>query len=492
MERRQFVTVTGATLLAPLVGCGGSGGPDSGAAPTQNTVGGTPGVAPPLPIPPLLAGNPFTLTVQAGTTVFLPGLNTPTYGINGSYLGPALRMRRGDDVAVAVSNALTETTAIHWHGLHLPAEMDGGAHQAIPPGGTWRPSFAVRQAGGTFWYHAHTAGETGRQVYLGLAGLLIIDDDTSDALDLPKTWGEDDIALVVQDRRFFADGRLMYLPNPMQDIVAGMMGDRIVVNGAVAPRASLPAKEVRFRLLNGSNARVFRFAFSGQRMFQVIAGDGGLLEAPVTATSLTLSPGERAEIVIDLTLDAGRALTLEDTSSGLRVLAINVDRPAARVTRLPARLATMPRPDVASASRTRDFVLGMATGMAMGGMGMAGTLGMAFTINGRVFDMNRIDETVRLGETEIWRVRNLDPMMTHSFHVHGGAFQLLDRNGSSANLAPHERGLKDTVLINGGDTVRLLITLRDFPTGTGPPYMYHCHILEHEDGGMMGQLAVAA
>ncbi len=490
MKRRQFVTATGAALLAPLVGCGGGGGTDGLAPSTLIPGGGTPSAAPPLPVLPLMAGGNFALNLQQGSAAFLAGLSTPTYGINGNYLGPTLRMRRGENAAFAVTNSLSEPAAIHWHGLHIPAAMDGGPHQTIAPGGTWRPSFNVRQAGGTFWYHAHTAGETGRQVTMGLAGMIVIDDDNMDALDLPHTWGDDDIPLVVQDRRFHADGRFAYLSNAMPDIIGGMMGDRILVNGAITPRASVPAKEVRFRLLNGANARVFRFAFAGQRTFQVIASDGGLLEAPVAATTLTLSPGERAEIVVDFTADAGRTLTLNDIASGLRVLEIGIDRAAGRVTHVPARLAIAPRADEATALRTRDFVFGMTMGGGMGGMGMAGTMGMGFTINGRIFDMNRIDETMRLDEPEIWRVRNVDPGMTHSMHIHGGTFLLLDRNGSAANLAPHERGLKDTVLLSGGDTVRLLLTMRDYPTATGTPYMYHCHILEHEDGGMMGQVGV--
>jgi FtsP/CotA-like multicopper oxidase with cupredoxin domain len=433
----------------------------------------------------LLTGNRFDLSLQTGSMAFLPGKTTPTYGINGNFLGPAIKVRNGDAVTIDVANNLPEPTAIHWHGMHVTANMDGGPHQAIQPGATWQAAFTMRQRAGTNWFHPHTLEQTGRQVYMGLAGLLIVEDADTDVLDLPKTWGEDDIPLIIQDRRFRTDGGFDYLSG-MMDTVQGMLGDVFLVNGAVTPHASLPAKEVRFRLLNGSNARVYRLAFGDGRSFRQIATDTALMETPTALTDLTLSPGERAEIVVDFTVDMGKSLTLLDAMGGVVLLTLNVDKLPAHATTLPGRLTTLEYLDPTMAARTRVFTLAMGGGMG-GDMGA----GMSFLINGQAMNMARIDQTVALGDTEIWEIRNADTDgMVHSFHVHGTHFTILDRNGGTANVPAYEKGYKDTVLLNSGEVVRLLVRMTDYTTDASAPYMFHCHILEHEDRGMMGQFIV--
>ena len=482
MERRTFLQLVAATAFTQLPGCGGGSG--------GNTNGGTnnvPIVNPPqasgtLPIPTLLTGTSFNLLLQSGSMNFLAGKTTPTYGINGNFLGPALKVKNGDPITLNVTNNLAEVATLHWHGMHLPANMDGGPHQTIQPGATWTASFTVKQKAGTNWFHPHTEGQTGRQVYMGLAGLLIVEDTDTDVLDLPKTWGMDDIPLIVQDRLFKADGSFDYLPT-MQSQMSGFMGNTLLCNGMVNATVSLPAKEVRFRLLNGSNARVYNFAFSDGRSFKQIATDTALQATPTNLLALKLSPGERAEIVVDFTNDMNKSLSLIDTISGVAIVTANVNTVAASITTVPATLTTLPTLNPALAVRTRTFSLDMAMGMG-GGMGQ-------FLINGKAMDSTRIDQTVPLNDIEIWEITNM-MNVTHNFHVHGTHFEILARNGSAANVAAYEKGHKDVVLINPSDTVRIIIQMTDYKTSTdaSAPYMFHCHILEHEDGGMMGQFIV--
>ena len=351
------------------------------------------------------------------------------------------------------------------------------AHQVIAPGATWTAAFTVKQKAGTNWFHPHGEGRTGKQVYQGLAGLLLVEDADTDRLDLPKTWGEDDIPLILQDRKFKANGEFDYL-STMQDQMNGMLGDTFLVNGTVNAVADLPAKQVRFRVLNGSNARVYSLAFSDGRTFKQIATDTALLESPINLSTITLSPGERAEIVVDCSVDTGKSLTLVDSRSEATLVTFNVNKQPANITVLPATLTTLDKLNPAQSVKTRTFSLSM-------------NMGMQFLINGVTMDMNRIDQTIPLNDIEIWEIRNDDmDGMTHNFHVHGTHFQILERNGSIAKVAAHEKGYKDTVLLEAGDVVKVIIQMTDYTTDAASPYMFHCHILEHEDQGMMGQFVV--
>lgn len=464
------------------MGMGGMGG--MGGMSSSRVLGNSAQTPKPLAIPILLTGTTFDLSLQSGTMDFLTGKTTPTYGINGNFLGPAIKVRNGDLVTLNVSNTLNEVATLHWHGMHLPANMDGGPHQTIQPGATWKATFTVKQKAGTNWFHPHTEGQTGRQVYMGMAGLLIVEDADTDALDLPKTWGVDDIPLIIQDRVFQADGSFDYLP-AMHDQMTGMMGTTLLCNGTVNAQVDLPAKQVRFRLLNGSNARVYNIAFSDGRNFKQIATDSALQEKPTTLLALKLSPGERAEIVADFSVDISQSVSIVDTSSGVTIVTVNINIIPASTTTLPVTLTTLPILDPATAVRTRTFSLSMA----MGG-GMSGGMGQ-FLINGQAMDRARIDQIVPLNDIEIWEIRNDDTdAMTHSFHVHGAHFTILERNGSAANVAAYEKGYKDVVLLNPADTVKIIIQMTDYTTDAMSPYMFHCHILEHEDRGMMGQFIV--
>ena len=258
-----------------------------------------------LSIPPLLDYTyldtetlGFKLNAGADSVRFLPELTTPTFGYNGSYLGPTIRFSRNQRIEIAVENNLGEPTTVHWHGLHVPGEMDGGPHQVIQPGAIWTAKFTAFQEAATLWYHPHLLGRTGEQAYMGLSGLIIIDDENSKSLDLPGNYGVDDIPLVIQDRRFLENGEFAYITG-MPDVMHGVIGNVILVNGVHEPFLDVERGPVRFRILNGSDSTIHRYKLSDGLPFYQIATDGGFLESPLQMESIILSPGERAEIVVD-------------------------------------------------------------------------------------------------------------------------------------------------------------------------------------------------
>lgn len=235
----------------------------------------------------------FNLTMQKGKTEFFDGKQTETWGINGSYLGPTIRVERGDQVAFDVTNNIGETSTLHWHGMHLPAEMDGGPHQMIEADSTWKPYWTINQPSATTWYHPHLHGKTALHVYRGLAGMFIIDDE--DSKKLPSEYRINDIPLVIQDKLFSDDGQFI---EKMDIEPFGLMGNTVLINGTFDPYLEISESHIRFRLLNGSNARAYHFGFDDGRSFQLVANDAGLLESPVELNQIMLSPGERAEIVV--------------------------------------------------------------------------------------------------------------------------------------------------------------------------------------------------
>ncbi len=453
----------------------------------------------------------FGLTAQAGESQFLQGLSTPTIGFNGAFLGPTLRFRKGKDVSISVDNRLGEPTTVHWHGLHVPANVDGGPAQVIDAGSAWNVRFQIMQKAGTFWYHSHLMGKTGEQVYRGLTGMIIIDDDESAALDLPSNYGVDDIPLIVQDRRFNEDGSFRYV-GMHRDVMTGVYGNRILVNGTGSPMFVPTTGKVRFRILNAANARSFNFAFDDGREFDYIASDGGLLQQAVRLRNIELAPAERAEIVVDFSdgrpanlmsvpIDSsspyapqgmmGNMLRMNEATYS--ILALEPQSSLERSANLPRVFTSISRIEESEAVRTRQFTLAMPMGMGMMGRGQGGrgagrsmSMGSEFTINGESMDLNVVNERVSAGDTEIWEIHN-DSMMMHPFHIHHGQFQILDRDGVAP--AAHEAGFKDTLRVGPGQTARFIMRFEDFPDPQSA-YMYHCHILEHEDNGMMGQFTV--
>lgn len=455
-----------------------------------------------LPIPPLLddlssigGESSFALRVQRGSRSFFPDHETSTMGYNGDYLGPTIKVRNGQRVKLKVVNDLNERTTVHWHGLHVPSKWDGGPRQVIKPGDDWLPEFTIDQPAATLWYHPHAMGLTAEQVYQGLAGLFIIEDEVSSALEIPKTYGIDDFPLVLQDRRFHRDGSFAYARS-MMDIMHGVIGNHLLVNGALWPNLAVPKGKVRLRILNGSNSSIYRIGFADKRTFYQIATDGGFQEQPVALKSLLLSAGERAEIIVNFQENSlgSRTSLLVDQQTGYRFEAMQftVGSPSDKTYAMPSTLTRIDWIPEQEAAKTRRFVMEtMSMGGGRMGMGMMGRgmMGGRLTINGKNMDINRIDEKVKLGTTEIWEISNRSAMMMslpHSMHLHDVQFQILDRNGTPPPA--YEMGRKDTVLIPPGETVRIIARFKDY-TGV---YMYHCHLLEHEDNGMMGQFEVVA
>ncbi|WP_228122279.1 multicopper oxidase family protein [Saccharothrix syringae] len=457
-------------LAAAGCGTGSSAGP-AGGAPVRN----------PLRVPPLAESaqvggrRVFSLVAQAGRTAFVPGGEAETWGFNGSFLGPTLRVRRGEDVRVVVRNGLSEPTTVHWHGMVLPASADGTPHQTVEPGGEWSPSWRVDQPAATLWYHPHPHGATERHVHRGLAGMLIVDDDEEAALDLPREYGVDDVPVIVQDRTFGGGGAFVEGPRSG----AGMLGSTILVNGTASPGFAVTAELTRLRLLNASTARSYRFGFPDGREFDVVAGDGGLLPAPVKRARLTLTPGERAEVVVRLS--AGEQVVLRSYPQELGVAGADTGaadefdvlhlgaaaslRPSAP---LPARLVDVPVLDPAGAVAVRGFRMRVDR------------------INDERMDLARVDHVVTVGTTELWDVVNVSDV-PHNFHVHGTQFQVVSVGGRAP--AAESAGWKDTVYAPPNVPVRLAVRFTGH-ADPSTPYMYHCHLLWHEDSGVMGQFVV--
>ncbi|WP_414839172.1 multicopper oxidase family protein [Carnobacterium sp. TMP28] len=434
-----------------------------------------------LPIPPLLEDkNPengkveFDLTVQYGETEFFEGHKTETLGYNGDYLGPIIKVNKGDEVKINVENSLNEMTTVHWHGLEVPAEMDGGPHQTIAPNSTWNPYFTINQPAATLWYHPHLLGKTGEQVYKGLAGLFYIEDEKSKNLNLPKDHGVNDIPIVVQDKQFTKDGDIPYELD-MRDTMNGFMGDTVLINGAINPELDIKNELVRLRILNGSNARTYDFSFSDNTPFYQIASDGGFLEESIEMDDVTLAPAERAEILVDFSdYKVGDKVTFKDANNNL--MTINIVEESNQELSIPKKLVDIPKYDRKDSLRSRDFV--------MSGMGPM------VAINGKQMDMDRIDEELKINELEEWVITNestggmgMMSSSSHPFHVHGVQFQIIERNGETPAL--NEQGWKDTVMVKNNEEVTVLVVFKEKGL-----FMYHCHILEHEDSGMMGQFTV--
>ncbi|HSI80678.1 MAG TPA: multicopper oxidase domain-containing protein [Solirubrobacterales bacterium] len=442
----------------------------------------------PLAIPPLVDARgdgegrlAFELELEAGEAELVAGEPTATWGANGPHLAPTIRASRGHLVAPTVTNRLrSETTTIHWHGMHLPAVADGGPHQTIAPGESWTPEWTVDQPAATLWYHPHPHRRTADHVYRGLYGMFIVDDPDAARLALPRDYGIDDIPVMIQDVRLSDAGAL----EESQSVIspAGRLGDEILVNGTLDPHLELTRERVRLRLLNASGARVYEIGFADGREFDLIATDGGLLAAPERVERVRLSPGERAEIVA--AFEPGERAVLRSFEPDLGtnfferrfaggddsfdLLELRAARRLEPSPEVPARLAALPPVGEAGAP---------VLSFRLSGQG---------SINGAGMDIDRIDEVVFAGSTEVWEIENASGT-PHNFHPHGVSFRVLEYAGGPPPPALH--GAKDTVYVPPNESVRLLV---DFGADSDPahPYMYHCHLLQHEDRGMMGQFTV--
>lgn len=442
----------------------------------------------PLAIPPALDLDTFHLVTDEHVHQFYPGINTNTYGASAEYLGPTLVLHRNDTARIWVHNQLAQMTSMHWHGMHVPGEMDGGPQRVIDPGDSFMAEFPVKNPAATYWYHPHPHELTAEQANFGIAGFIIVRDEDEEQLALPRTYGVDDFPVVIQDRKFNANGDFAFYP----------FGDSVLVNGTPRPYLECPAQVVRLRLLNGSNARIYALGLDNGQPLQVIAGDAGLLPAPASADRLWLSNGERAEVLLDLAGMEGDSLLLISYGAELPntvpgsgnlvwessllngvnfpVLRIRVAAPTPEpITEVPSALISIPMPSESESIRTRTKTI---TGMGMVGMGM-------FMINGLMFDLDVVNDTVRLNSVEVWNIVN-NSNMAHPMHIHGVSFEVLARNGVPPPA--HERCPKDVVLVDRFETVKLVMRFGEVTDGW--PFMYHCHNLLHEDNMMMLQYIV--
>ncbi|WP_111748529.1 multicopper oxidase family protein [Salinisphaera orenii] len=461
----------------------------------------------------------FRLSAEPDTTPILPGTPSEVWRykaalitgpqdtltpVGKGFVGPLIRLRRGQRVRARLENRLSEDTTVHWHGLHVPPDVDGQPRLPIKPGESMTVAFDVDDRAGLYWYHPHPhgpdGGRVGFQSYAGLAGPLVIEDETERALDLPD--GEQEMVLVLQDRSFAGDNELTYLggAGSMMTRMRGFLGDRVLVNGRPPETREVGTRPHRLRILNGSNSRIYKLAWSDDRPVTVLGTDGGLLAAPEKYPYVTLAPAQRIDLWVDLSAagigdqltlvsDHYRAGTMAGGSNlpaGARfdLVTLRMARRERGVQQLPKVLDNRPTtPSVSPDTPTRTFELTMKM--------MRG-----FAINGRQFEGATVadDEIVRLGDTEIWEFVNTS-MMPHPMHVHGLQFAVVDReqiggsrywNGLNAGLV--DTGRHDTVLALPGERVRIALTFTDFEGF----YLYHCHNMEHEDNGMMRYYRVRA
>lgn len=453
-------------------------------------------------IPDTLSGTEFDLNLQNGTFEFYTGQVTNTMGVNGDILGPTLILNKGDFVDIMVNNNLNQTTTIHWHGMHVSAANDGGPHTTIATGTSWNPKFTVLDKAGTYWYHPHLHEKTNEHVSKGIAGFIIVRDNEEAELELPRTYGVDDFPLVIQTKDFDVD---------YQVVVPSNSDDVLMVNATINPQLDVPAQVVRLRLLNGSSMRVFNIGLSGNSSFYQIGTDGGLLAETVSLTRIQMAPGERAELLIDFTGMEGQTIQLMSyasefqdgiygatnpgmmsmmtldgynpnplNGSNFNIISLYVvSQTENPVTTVPSTLVEVNPIPVLEANQTRNLTF---SPKIMGPNQLNGK----FLINGTSFDMDIINYSIPLNNTEIWSIFN-QSAIAHPFHIHDVQFFVLDRNGNPPPVS--EQGRKDVILVNPQETVRFITKFEDFANDS-VPYMAHCHMLVHEDDGMMLQFEI--
>jgi FtsP/CotA-like multicopper oxidase with cupredoxin domain len=436
----------------------------------------------PLPIPSAINNN-ASLNPGFSSAELLKGRVSETLAYGNGLLGPTIEAAKGETISIALQNSLLEETNIHWHGLILPENMEGHPKDVTGPGGSFQYTLPIQQRAGTYWYHPHAHGTTAKQLFMGLAGMFIVNDEEEAMLNLPS--GEFEIPLIIQDKHFEGNS-LDYSPNE-EEIMTGYLGEQILVNGIHAPFLNVASGWYRFRVLNASTARVYNLALSKGIQFYIIGSDGGLLKSPEAVSTILLSPGERLDILIDFSqLSIGSEVFLLSNRfsefniqgrQSFNLIRFKVDRVSSSPPfSLPSTLSFIAPINHNQAVKTRSFdIAGINNGQ--GGHG-----GMErHSINGKPFEMGHVDETVQAGSTEIWEFDNEMGDEIHPMHIHGVQFQVIHRMGGRNEIIASEKGWKDTVLVMPGEKVKVIMT---FPFYTGL-FVFHCHNLEHEDDGMM-------
>jgi len=456
INRRAFMKVAAASAGTLVVG-------GSTVFPVSQALAGKPGATTtrnPLYVPPTVSPSGLTVREAPATVSLGGGRSSSVWAYNGSLPGPTIRASRGATAQVQLVNGLSQETITHWHGMIVDHPNDGHPRQAIPPGGTYSYNFPINQRAAMNWYHPHPHMLTGEQVAMGLAGAFIVTDTIEDALGLPS--GAYEIPLVVRDAAFDQTGNMLYKPR-----TGGFLGDTPLVNGTLSPKLDVDTARYRFRVLNGANSRIFALALGNGAPFTLIGNDGGLLETSVPVLQVDIANGERVDLIVDFRgMAVGSRVMLRDLRSGWDLLEFVVARSVNDTSTTPTALSTISR--LSSPVRTRDF--------SFDGMSK---------INGRLYDINRMDFQVPFGQTELWRF-STSGNAPHPVHVHGASFQIQSRRGGRGKLFPWEQGWKDTVLLEDRETVEVLVRFDAF-RGV---YLIHCHKLEHEDMGMMANFEV--
>ena len=506
-----------------------------------------------LTIPPALSGTTFNLWLSqtnkqfwasnaAPLSIYSNGAPAITYGYNGmNFWGPTLIMSNGDFVQINVTNNLVDSTTVHWHGFHIPAIMDGGPHQVVPAGTVWSPSFTVLNSAATYWYHPHLHNTTQKQLTYGAGGFIIVKDAAEAALALPRTYGVDDLPLALTSRRFLTNAYNGVIPG--DQLAVGQYtqsdgssstydnyGDIPLVNGTYNAQVVLPPQYVRLRLLNSEIQRGLNLGFSNNVTgstnvtFYVIGNDQGLLNAPIPLTRATMMVGERIELLLNLTTNPpGSAIDLKcynreingllnptpgaqagfpgteqeatvptggdgpenggwlnHTNFTLLHIIVGTNQTAGAVTNLPATLVTNTYWSRNSATSTNNVSI-TATGPGAG-----------FTFNNVTYSSTYDNYTIPLNTTQMWTV-SAGTIFGHVLHIHDVKFYIVSRSGtqvtSTGTNAPYESGWKDTVYVPRTESVSVIAKFDTFASNTNP-FMFHCHFLDHEDGGMMGQFLV--
>lgn len=467
--------------------------------------------------------------------------------IPGSYLGPIMRFQTGQKIRITLINQLDEVTIAHWHGLHVPAEMDGSPHYAIAKGERFVYEFEMLNRASMNIYHPHPHNQTARQFYMGMAGAIIVNDAEEAKLELPA--GEYEIPLVIQDKQFDSDNQLRYAPH-MHDRMTGYYGDQILVNGRPNPKLNVASRAYRFRILNGSTARIYKLAWDDNTPITVIGTDGGLLETPQQKPYVMLAPAERLDLWVDFSgRKAGSQLVLrsrpfsgalpamaermmgnggeqghhgmgmgrmggmgmgmhhghdmhnvvnpDDTRMGgdYPILTVNVSRQISDSPSLPKTLSHFKRYSLADVANPKQpLPLAISEGP------------MSMLINGRGYADNDVQSFERIPLNsiqllEIFHSHNggmggrmgMMMAMAHPIHLHGQYFQILSRHHdqpsddyNSIKDGFVDTGFKDTVLVMPGERIQIIKPFQDFKG----LFMYHCHNLEHEDMGMMREFSV--
>ena len=406
----------------------------------------------------------------------LVGQPTSFWTYNGTVPGPLIEVREGDRVQIRFINRLSQPSTIHWHGLPVPPEQDGNPHDPVPPGGERTYSFKLpKGSAGTYWYHPHPHGHTAEQVFRGLAGAFIVRTADDPLADLPERH------LLISDLKLNADGSIA--DNDDNDWMNGREGQFVLINGQHQPQIQLQGPE-RWRLWNACSARYLKLNLGGQR-FSLVGTDGGLIEQPHELREILLAPAERIELIVQPSGQGGQvALSAEvydrnkmgAVAAASTVTLAHVSLASGKPTKLPEQLRAIPELGPATAHKRVTF----SENMRMDN----GQHQMDFLVNGKAFDMQRVDLTSKLGEVELWELVN-DSHMDHPFHIHGCQFQVIEHELNGQKTPAPYRAWKDSINLRPKETIRVKMA---------QPFkglrMFHCHILEHEDQGMMGMLQV--